>query len=231
MGNRVALLNFSKGELSPELESRFDLGAYNAGLRRARNVKIKRTGGVSKRMGTRFVAECLGNSSRLIPFQFSDTQAYALEFAQALMRPYALGGAVLETGLKITAITKAVQAQITIAYHGYSVGDPFYISSEDPETFGMSEILDRFLEIVEVVDDNNFKVNIDSRTFADFGTDDGEVNAGPPDPPPTPPTVPPVIVPPTPPPVTSGGGGGYSGGTGGGLIIWRPASRTNSVQL
>jgi hypothetical protein len=58
-------------------------------------------------MGTRFVAECLSSTARLFPFQFSDEQGYALEFGQAYMRPLALGGAVLEEGLKVISITKA----------------------------------------------------------------------------------------------------------------------------
>lgn len=222
MALRAALMNFSKGMVAPEMEARFDLAAYQAGLRTANNVKIKRTGGVSKRMGTRFVAECLDGESRLIPFQFSDTQAYALEFGQATMRPYALGGAILETGQKITAISKEFQAVITVAYHGLEVGDDYYITSEDPETFGMTEILDRFLMVTEVIDANNFRVNITSTNFSDFGSDTGEVRTGAPDPAPAPPTVPTPIPTPTPPPVSSGGGGGY--GTGGGWIPDRPGS-------
>lgn len=215
MAYRAALLNFSKGEISPEVEARFDLAAYQAGLRRAENVKIKRTGGIAKRMGTRFVAECLGTSSRLIPFQFSDDQAYALEYAQALMRPYALGGAVLEDGLKVTAITKDTFAQVTAAYHDFAVGDPVYFTAIP----GMVEINDRFLTVAEVIDEHNFTVNIDSRGFSTFeATDEGIERTGPPDPPPAPPTVPDEQPAPTPPTVGSGGGGYYTGdGTGGSM--------------
>lgn len=216
MAYRAALLNFTKGEISPELESRFDLPAYQAGLRLASNVKIRRTGGVSKRMGTRFVAECLSSTARLLPFQFSDEQGYALEFGQAYMRPLALGGAVLENGLKITAITKASQAKITVAHHGYSVGDQIYIKSDDPTAFGMDEILDRWLTVTSVIDANNFTVNFNSTLASTFGVDTGIVNSVAPPPPPPPPVVPPPYVPPPPPDVGSGSGGGYAdwGGTG-----------------
>lgn len=218
MGYRAALLNFTKGCISPELEARFDLPAYQAGLRVADNVVIRRTGGVQKRMGTRFVAQAMGTSSRLIPFQFSDEQAYALEFAQALMRPLALGGAVLETGLKVTDITKEAEAKVTIAYHGYEVGDQVYFASTNSANFGMTEILDRFLIVTEVVDDDNFRVNINSTSFSDFGVDTGTVRVAPPDAPPAPPVVPAPITPPAPPPVSSGGSGGYS--NDGSEIIW-----------
>lgn len=220
MAARVAILNFTKGEISPELEARFDLGAYQAGLRQARNVKIRRTGGVSKRMGTRFVAECLGTESRLIPFQFSDEQAYALEFAQAFMRPYALGGAVLEEGLKVTAITNTLRAQVTAAYHGYSLHDEVYFT----DIPGMIEINDRFLRIVQVIDDDNFVVNVDSRGWGTFeATDTGTERVAPPAAADPTPTVPDPIEPPAEPPVSGGGGGGYSAGDNG--PRWRPGTR------
>ena len=218
MAYRAALLNFSKGCISPELEARFDLSAYQVGLRRAENVKIRRTGGVSKRMGTRFVAECLSDEARLLPFQFSDEQGYALEFGQAYMRPLALGGAVLEEGLKITAITQAATAQITSAFHGYEVGDQVYLVSEDPAAFGMFEILDRWLTILTVPDDDNFTVDIDSTGFTAFASDTGTARVGAPPAPPAPPTVPPPATPPEAPVVGSGSGGGYT--ESGGIVRW-----------
>jgi hypothetical protein len=222
MAYRAALLNFSKGVISPELEARFDLSAYQA-------VKIKRTGGVSKRMGTRFVAEALSSTARLFAFQFNDEQGYALEFGQAYMRPLALGGAVLEDGLKITAITKATNAQITAAFHGYSVGQQVYLKSADPVTFGMYEILDRWLTVLTVPNANTFTVDINSIAFSTFGSDVGTVNGAPPAAPPTPPVVPPPATPPVPPIIGSGSGGGYSGtGTGTGIVArWSPDPANN----
>ena len=205
-GYRAALQNFSKGEISPDLEARFDLSAYQAGLRRARNVRIMRTGGVRKRPGTRIVAEAMHSSSRLIPFQFSYEQAYALDFGQAIARPYALGGAVLETGLKTTAITKAANAKITAAYHGYSAGDTVWLT----DVQGMVEINDRFLTVVSVIDAHNFTVDFDSTNASTWTGDTGTVNTAAPAPPPTPPTVPAPTPAPTPPPIGAIGGGGFT---------------------
>ena len=216
MAYRAAQLNFSKGEISDELQSRFDVSIYNAGLKRARNVRVLRTGGAAKRMGTRFVAECLVTTAvRLIPFQFSDEQAYAIEMGQAYMRPLALGGAVLEEALAVTAITKEAQAKITSAFHAYLVGDQVYLS----DITGMVEINDRFLTVVSVVDANNFKVNIDSTNFGTFtGSGGGTVRVGAPPAPPAPPAVPPVLVPPAIPNLGTGSSGGYgAGGTWSGI--------------
>lgn len=208
MAYRAALANFTKGELSPEAEARFDLPSYQAGLRRAYNVKIKRTGGVSKRMGTRFVAEALSDPARLFPFQFSDEQAYALLLSQGEMRPFALGGAVLQEGLLVVAITKAVNAQITIHYHGYSVGDELYLK----DITGMVEINDRPLNVLSVIDQHNFTVDINSTNFSTFtGSGGGTDRTGAPAEPPSPPVVPAPLPDPTPPVLGSGSGGGYDG--------------------
>jgi hypothetical protein len=209
-GYRAALLNFTKGEISPEVRARFDLSAYQAAAKRAYNVKIKRTGGLYKRPGTRFVAEALSSASHPIPFQFSDDQAYILEMAQQVMRPLALGGAVLQEGLTITAISQEVNALVTAAFHGYTVNQQVYIADTP-----MIEINDRFLTVVAVVDDNNFRVNFDSRNATAFTVDGsgGIVRTAPPAAPTPPPATPTPTPAPTPPPVTSGGDGSYVGGT------------------
>jgi hypothetical protein len=207
MAYRAAQLNFTKGEISPDLESRFDISIYNAGLRKASNVRILRTGGVTKRMGTRFVVEAAKTASpRLIAFQFSDEQAYALEHGQAYMRPLALGGAVLETQLKVLGITKAAQAQVTVQHHGYKTGETIYFSG----ITGMTEINDRFLKVTSVVDANNFRVNFNSTNAGTFtGSGGGTTRDTTPTPTPSPTPQPPPVVEPPPPPPTSGGGGGY----------------------
>lgn len=216
-GYRTANANFTKGVISPSAEARFDIAIYNAAVRRARNVQVQRTGGLKKRMGTRYVTQALSSSSFLIPFQFSNEQAYVQEYAQAIMRPMALGGTLLETGLKITAITKAAQANITAAFHGYAVGDQVYLKSDNPTAFGMREILNRELYVVSVQSSSQFTVNINSTNFTAFGVDTGQVNSAPPAPPPTPPAVPPPSPPPTPPPVGSGSNGGYEDDGSGGF--------------
>ncbi len=203
---RGQLLNFSKGVVAPEIEARFDLASYQSGLREARNIRIRRTGGVSRRIGTRFVAEALNSPSKLVPFQFTDDQAYALEFGQATMRPLAYGGAVLEDGLNVTAITNAANAQITSAFHGYEVGDQVWFKSIE----GMVEINDRFLTVLTVPNADTFTVDFNSTNAGVFtGSGGGTVNVAPPPPPPSPPVVPPPIVEPDEPIIAGGGGGGY----------------------
>lgn len=203
---RIAQSNFSKGEIAPELLGRFDVPTYQAALARARNVCILKYGGITKRPGTRVIGEVYDDSLplRLIPFQFSLEQAYALEFGHTYMRPMALGGFILEENLKITAITKAAQAQVTIAYHAYEVGDEVFFTG----ITGMVEMNGRVGRVVSVQDDNNFTVDISSIGFTTFIDSTGTVRVGAPDPPPDPPDVPPPPEDPEP-PDTWGGGGFY----------------------
>jgi hypothetical protein len=206
MAARLPLINFSKGEISAELYARTDVTAYNAGLKRARNVCILKYGGVTKRPGTRFIAPAydqdLTRPERLMPFQFNDSQSYALEFGQAFMRPTALGGLVLEGALTITAITRAAQAAISCAFHGYAVGDQVFFSGVQ----GMTEINGRIGTVVSVPDANSYVVDIDTSDFAAFTGDMGGAANTEPPPPPDPAPVVPDPVPDPDPPVVGGGG-------------------------
>ncbi|MES1971776.1 MAG: hypothetical protein V4472_04900 [Pseudomonadota bacterium] len=208
MALRTGQPNFSKGELAEDLISRVDVAAYATGLKRARNVIILKYGGVTKRPGTRLVAEVQDDSApvRLMPFQFSLSQTYALEMGQGYMRPAALGGMVIEDKLTIDAITRGATTGIAAAYHGYAVGDQVYFSGID----GTIELNGRIARVIAVPDDHHFTVDVDSTGFGAFTADhDGATRAGPPPPPPPPPPVPPP--PPPPPPPTIGGGGGGGG--------------------
>ena len=209
MSFRSPQTNFSKGEIAPHLHGRFDVDAWQAGSEQASNVIVLKYGGLSKRPGTRLVAEVLDDSeeTRLIPFQFSQEQAYALEFGQAYASPCASGGRVLEEELIVSAITAAANAQITALYHNYSAGDVVYLSGIAGE---MGDLLNgRYWTVVTDVDTNNFTIDADT-TGLTFTTATGGINRGSEPADPVAPTVPPVYTPPSPPNTQPGfGGGGY----------------------
>lgn len=206
MEYRLAQPSFSKGEIATDLYGRFDVDAYSQSLRLARNVVILKYGGVTKRPGTRLVAEVYDASQpvRLVPFTFSIEQTYALELGQGYMRVASAGGLVLNEELAITAITNEVQARITAAYHGYAVGQEVYLSGIDG---GLGEELNyRFYPITAVVDDSNFRIDLDTSSMPAFtGATGGITRTVEPDPDPVDPVVPDPVDPPTPP--STGGGG------------------------
>lgn len=91
---------FNAGELSPLMRGRVDLAKYANGCELLENGIPQITGPVTKRPGTRFVLEVANsaNRSRLLPFEFSESQAFALEFGNNVIRFFANGGVVLDGG-------------------------------------------------------------------------------------------------------------------------------------
>ena len=89
--------NFTGGEISPKLLGRVDLTKYTTSCKRLENFIVFPHGGVTKRSGTRFIAEVKDSSKtvRLIPFVFSTVQAYVLEFGDYYVRFYRNEGQLL----------------------------------------------------------------------------------------------------------------------------------------
>ena len=172
---RVAaeLTNFTGGELSPRLDGRNDLTKYSSSCKRLDNFIIYPHGAAARRSGTTFVAEVADsdNKTRLIPFEFSTTQTYMLEFSNLKIRFYKDNGAILEGDKTITAITQANPAVVTSSSHGYSNGDEVLISSVS----GMTEVNGkRFL--VAGVTTNTFQLtdkdgtNINSTSYTAYSS-------------------------------------------------------------
>jgi hypothetical protein len=76
------LTNFTAGEISPRIYGRVDLAKYQNGARELTNVVVLPQGGARRRGGTLNVSNIKDNNpnSILVPFVFSTTQAYMLEF-------------------------------------------------------------------------------------------------------------------------------------------------------
>lgn len=112
MGSSLIQASFTGGELSPSLYGRVDLARYGTSLKTCRNFIVQAYGGVRNRAGTKFLAEVATSSRRhrLIPFAFSTTQTYVLEFGHQTMRVYKDGGQVVyssggSAGLPVSVAT------------------------------------------------------------------------------------------------------------------------------
>ena len=97
------LTNFTSGELSPRLNGRIDMDKYYNGASTISNFIVLMHGGLSKRPGTRHIREIKTSSgsnsgARLIPFTFSKTQAYILEFGHNYIRFYKDEGVIVSSG-------------------------------------------------------------------------------------------------------------------------------------
>lgn len=117
--------------MAPALYARVDTSRYATGLKTLRNQFVMRHGGAANRPGTEFIGEVKDSTKavRLIPFVFSDTQTYVLEFGDQYMRVIKNGDHVKLTAQNITAITNANPCVVT--YSGadtYANADQVYIS-------------------------------------------------------------------------------------------------------
>lgn len=213
----IPFANFTKGEFAPELQARIDTNQYGAAAKRVRNFIIQRYGGLSFRPGFRLVAEVddVDKITRYFPFQYNMEQSYVLAMEDENMRLLTSGGVVIEENIEITAITKAVNAQVTALFHDYEVGDRIYFSGIE----GMTELNGQSATVASVVDVDNFTINLNTSGYSDFIASDGATRVGPPAAPPAPEAPPAAPTPPPdPPPVTGGGGSGTDVGGGGSAI-------------
>ena len=171
-----AFTNFTAGELSPRMDGRTDLEKYFFGCKTLENMVVHPHGSASRRPGTRYVSEIKDSSAvtRLIPFEFSTTQTYMMEFGNLYIRFYKDNGIITETGKTISAITKANPGVVTATSHGYSNGDYVIISG----VVGMTELNGRQFKVASVtthtfalqdMDGNNFDTS-SLTTYASAGT-------------------------------------------------------------
>lgn len=102
----IVQTNFSRGELSPRLKGRIDFQGYFNGVEDMENFVVLPHGGITKRPGTRFVAETALslNPSRLLPFQFNTEESYVLEFTSQEVR-FIRDGAQIQVNEVDTAFT------------------------------------------------------------------------------------------------------------------------------
>lgn len=88
---------FSSGELSPFIQGRVDAERYKQGCDQVTNYIPTLQGPLVRRPGTKYIADVKdpSNTPVLIPFQFSQTQGYMLEFGNRYIRFYANEGQVV----------------------------------------------------------------------------------------------------------------------------------------
>jgi hypothetical protein len=159
------ITNFQAGELSPRLEGRIDLQKYNSGAQTLQNMLAFPQGGVTRRPGTYYAGSSKdGGKVRLINFEYSDEQAYVLEFGANYIRFFKDGGILTEATKSITGATAANPVVITATSHGYSNGDRVYITG----VTGMTEINNREFTVANVTT-NTFELSgVDGSGFSAF---------------------------------------------------------------
>ena len=159
------LTNFRAGELSPKLSGRIDLQKYSEGCDTLDNMIVYPSGGITRRPGSYYAGSSKdGGKVRLINFEFSDEQAYVLEFGANYIRFFKDGGILTEATKSITAATSANPVVITSAGHGYSNGDRVFIASVG----GMTELNNREFTVANKTTDTFELSGINGSAFTTY---------------------------------------------------------------
>ncbi len=128
---------------------RVDQERYKSAMAKCLNYIPTIQGGLIRRSGTRFVAmvgAAAKSATRVVRFEFSTTQAYAIEFGESLCRFYKNNALITLPSVAITAVTNAAPGVVTAVAHGYSNGDRVYISG----ILGMVELNNREFVVLNV---------------------------------------------------------------------------------
>tara|TARA_R100000700_G_scaffold40105_1_gene54761 strand:+ start:3592 stop:6054 length:2463 start_codon:yes stop_codon:yes gene_type:complete len=125
-----AFSSFTSGEITPRLFGRTDIAKYDTGAETVENFIVQPHGGLTRRPGTRFVAEVKNsaNAVRLIPFQFNVEQSYVLEFGPSYFRIYKDGGQVESGGSAVEVATPYAAGDLDGLKYA-QVADIMYVTS------------------------------------------------------------------------------------------------------
>lgn len=134
---KLAQVSLSSGEVSPSVAARVDVARYQTALGICRNFYVLPTGGVANRPGTRMVNQTkLGDHDcALLPFIFSDDQAYILEFGAGYIWAYTGAGIVASDNVTVANVTDILDvtagpahfAIFTDVPHGRAVGETVFL--------------------------------------------------------------------------------------------------------
>jgi hypothetical protein len=110
----VSVPSFTAGQLSPRMEGRTDFQKYFSSGKTINNFVVQPHGPVTRRPGTHYVAEVKDSSkdTRLIPFSFSTTQTYILEFGNQYIRFYKDDGQIISGGSAYEISSPYLEAEL-----------------------------------------------------------------------------------------------------------------------
>jgi len=118
---RLLQSSFNSGEISNELQGRFTLPQYPNAVERLRNFIATPHGTATNRPGTEFIREVKNslNLPRLIPFNFSSDQTFAIELGAGYFRFFTNGGVLLNGAVPYEVTNPYAQADLRgISYEG-----------------------------------------------------------------------------------------------------------------
>jgi len=135
----LALTSFVSGEFSPKMDGRTDFEKYSSGAKTLENFLVHPQGAATRRVGTQFIAEVKSSAAktRLIPFEFSTTQTYVLEFGNNYIRFFKDKGQILSGGSAYEISSPYLTAELFDIKFAQSA-DVMYITHPNHEVMKLS---------------------------------------------------------------------------------------------
>ena len=135
----ASINSFVSGEFSAKLDGRTDFEKYSSGCKTLENMLVHPQGAAARRVGTQFISEVKTSSAktRLIPFEFSTTQTYVLEFGNNYIRFFKDKGQILDSGSAYEISTPYLTAELFEIKFAQSA-DVMYITHPNHEVMKLS---------------------------------------------------------------------------------------------
>ena len=135
----LALTSFVSGEFGNKLTGRTDFDKYNSAAKTLENFLIHPQGAATRRVGTQYIAsvKTAAAKTRLIPFEFSTTQTYILEFGNNYIRFFKDKGQIVSGGSPYEISTPYLTAELFDIKFAQSA-DVMYICHPNHEVMKLS---------------------------------------------------------------------------------------------
>lgn len=155
--------SFLGGEFSPYAQGRMDHQKYRTGLNKCRNIIPVEEGGATRRPGTRTAATTrAGAPARLIPFNFTQSNAYVMELTDSHLRFFSGYSLVftydLQTVTNVAAGGDSGAVFTTQSAHGWAAGDVVQFGFPDASTPDVALVLRNYQFKIESVTATTFEV-------------------------------------------------------------------------
>ena len=148
----LALTSFVSGEFGNKLTGRTDFEKYSSAAKTMENFLVHPQGAATRRVGTQYIAsvKTAANKTRLIPFEFSTTQTYILEFGNTYIRFYKDKGQILDSGSAYEISSPYLTAELFDIKFAQSA-DVMYITHPNHEVMKLSRTGHTSWTLTEVV--------------------------------------------------------------------------------
>lgn len=137
------MVSMGRGEVTPYAHARIDLEDYLLGLATCQNFIPLKYGGVTRVPGTLDVNACADSTktSRVITFVYNQSQAYAMEFADQVIRFHTEDGTVSDGGSPYEVVSPYLEADLW-NIQTESIGDVIYITCPGYQQRTLTRITD-----------------------------------------------------------------------------------------